>query len=848
MLRATLRSLLARKLRLVLSALAVVVGVSFVVGTFVLTDTLNHTFDTLFSTVNAKVNVQVRSVSAFDDTNADAVREPLSASLVPKIAAVDGVRAAVGSVSGTAQLIDPKTHKAVGNSGAPPIGIAWNGGTPVSTATIATGRPPARPGEIAVDKSTAGSSHLALGTRIDVQTKGPPAIYTMVGTFRIGGQDSLGGATVTAFDPATAQRVLLSAGHFSAVDVAAKGGVSQTALRDRVSAVLPKGVEAITGKELSAESASSVKKAIGGFSTFLLVFAFISVFVGAFIIFNTFSMLVAQRVRELALLRALGASRGQVRRSVQVEAAAVGFVGASAGLVLGGGLAVVLRALTAAFGAKLPSGGLVFAPRTFIAAYAVGLIVTGVAAFVPGRKAASVPPVAAMRETWVLPTRSLRLRGALGSVLVVGGAALLTLGLTSVKGKQATISVGGGALVCFLGIATLSPLLARPVTRLIGAPLPALFGATGNIGRENAMRNPRRTASTASALMIGLAVVSAFAVLGASIKQSVRDTVRNSLGADYILTAGKFGAVGFSPDVARSLTGKPGVQLATGLRGAPAKVHGSTTQVLAADPAALPDVLGLKKVAGNLGGLPAGSILVASDTAKSDGITVGQRLGVIFPETGATTLTVAGTYEANALAGKYVISTAEFERHYHNSLDMVVLVKRVPSADPVATGKLIRKTVAPFGNVDVRDQSQFIAQEESNIDALLGFVYVLLVFAVVIALFGIVNTLALSVIERTREIGLLRAIGMTRGQLRTMVRLEAVVISVFGAILGVVVGSLFGWAMTSALRSQGITSFAYPAVTIVCVVFAGGVLGVVAAIFPARRAAKMDILRAIATT
>ncbi len=848
MLRATFKSLLARKLRLALSALAVVVGVSFVTGTFVLTDTLNHTFDTLFSNINAKVNVEVRGRNALgDNTSANASRAPLPASLVAKVRAVPGVRAAVGGVTGQAQVINPKTGQALGSSGAPPIGLNWTGGQPTSTATIATGRAP-RAGEIVIDKSSADGAHLVLGTRLEVQSKGPPARYTLVGTFRIAGQDSLGGASVTAFDTATAQKVLLAPGQFSTIDVAALGELSQTAVRDRVARVLPAGDEAITGKQLADESASAVKKAIGGFSSFLLVFAFISIFVGAFIIFNTFTMLVAQRVRELALLRAIGASRGQVRRAVQIEALAVGIVGATVGLVLGAGLAIVLKALTAAFGVELPSSGLVFKPRTFIAAYGVGVLVTSAAAYIPGRKAATVPPVAAMRETFVLPTRSLRARGVAGGTMIGGGIIALIFGLAAVTGKSAAVVVGAGAGLCFLGIATVSPLLSRPFTRLIGAPLPVLFGATGRLGRENAMRNPRRTASTASALMIGLAVVSAFAVLGASIKQSVKDTVRNSLGADYILTSGRFGGVGFSPQVATALARQPGVASVTGLRAGAARVSGSTSTVLATDPAALPSVLGLKKVAGVLTGLSAGSILIDATTAKSDHLTVGQRVPVVYPQTGPATLTVAGTYERNQIAGNYVISTAEYDKHFDNPLDIVVLITRRTGADPVATTAAITKTVAPFRTIEVRDQTQFVQEQEKNVDKLLGFVYVLLVFAVVIALFGIINTLALSVIERTREIGLLRAIGMTRRQLRTMIRLESVVISVFGALLGVIVGSFLGWALVSALKDQGVSSLSYPVTTVAGVVLAGGVLGVLAAIVPARRAARMDVLQAISTT
>ncbi|AEH09635.1 MULTISPECIES: ABC transporter permease [Protofrankia] len=846
MLRATLKSLLARKIRLVLSALAVVAGVSFVTGTLVLTDTLNRTFDGLFANIFQNVAVSVRSTNAVDNTSGTSSRQPLSASVLDTVRGVDGVREAFGGVDGTAVLVNPRTGKAFDTGGGPSLGTNWDGGSQTSAVELASGRAP-RGAEIVVDRATADDADLRLGEQVTVLTNGGPTPYTLVGTFRIAGQDSFGGAAVTAFDTATAQRVLLAPGEFSSISIAADDGISQNELRDRIARVLPTGVEAITGKQLTDENANTVQEAIAGFSTFLLVFAGIAVFVGAFIIFNTFTMLVAQRVRELALLRALGARRRQVQFTVQLEALIVGFVGATLGLLLGAGLAVLLRIVTAAIGVSLPDGGLVFRPRTIIVAYAVGIIVTAVAAFVPARKAASVPPVAAMRETFVLPARSLRIRGVAGGALALIGAALLVLGLTTASGKGAAAVVGIGAGLAFLGVSTLSPLLARPVTRVIGSPLPALFGATGRLGRENAMRNPRRSASTASALMIGLALVSAFSVLGQSIKQSVTDTVRNNLGADFYLTSTSF-AQGFSPDVARSLRDAPGIELVTGLRSDVVRINDSKKQVTAGDPAALPTLLALKTTAGDLRALGRGSILIDEDTARDQKLSVGQEVPVVFPD-GPTTLRLAGTFEKSPVAGQYLISLDEFSQRFPtNTLDFFVLAKTVKDADLTQVRQEIDATVKPHPNVEVRDQSEFIRQQENQVDQLLGFIYVLLALAVVIALFGIVNTLALSVIERTREIGLLRAVGMSRRQLRRMVRLEAVVIAVFGALLGVAVGSFLGWALTIALKEQGIDTFAYPTPTIITVVIVGGLLGVLAAIFPARRAAKMDILRAIATT
>jgi putative ABC transport system permease protein len=843
MLRATLKSLFARKVRLFLSALAVVLGVSFVTGTLVLTDTLNRTFDELFAGIDKNVDVAVRAVNAVDKSN-DIDRPPVPASLIDTIKGVGGVREAVGEVNGQAVLVDPKTGEAYDTGGAPGIGTNWTGGTATAASELVEhGSAPHRE-QVVVDKATADDLGLHIGDKVSVLTR-QPGVFTVSGTFRVAGKDSVAGATVVAFDTETAQRLLLQPGQFSSITVAADDDVSQAQLRDRIAAVLPAGTEAITGKQLADEQASAIQEAIQGLSIFLLVFAAISIFVSAFIIFNTFTMLVAQRVRELALLRAVGASRGQVQVSVQAEAAIIGFVGAVVGLVLGAVLAVGLRALFGATGVRLPEGNLVFLPRTIVVALAVGLVVTGVAAFVPARKAGSVPPVAAMRETYVLPTRSLHIRAIGGAVLTVLGGIVMVAGLAS-TGSRAAVAVGAGAVGVFLGVATLSPLISPFVTGVLGKPLPRLFGATGTLGRRNAMRNPRRTASTASALMIGLAVVSAFAVLGESIKVSVRETVENSLGADFYLSPTSFG-LGISGDVARSLAGRPGVETATGLRFGKVGVGGKDVDVSADEPAALKGVLAVKGVGGDITKLGDGSILIDADTAAERGFAVGKKIPVVFPD-GPAELTLAGTYERNQLVGRYVVSLSEWSRHSPGDLDQFVMVKMAPHADAAAVRATIDQVTKPFPNIKVRDQTGFIAEQEDQINSLLSMIYVLLALAVVIAMFGIVNTLALSVIERTREIGLLRAVGMTRGQLRTMVRLEAVVIAVFGALLGVIVGSFFGWALASALKSQGITTFAYPVGTIFIVVIVGAVLGVVAAIFPARRAAKMDVLRAIATT
>jgi putative ABC transport system permease protein len=840
MLRATLRSLLARKLRLLLSAAAVVAGVSFVAGTLVLTDTLNNTFTSLFAGITRNVSVDVRAVNKVAPAS-DAGRASLPATLLAAVQqAAQGAGTAVPEVRGSLAPIDPRTGKPAGSASNPGIGMNWTGGEPTSVETVAAGRAPAGDGDVALDLATADRLGLRVGDQVKVSGTAT-GTFTLVGTFRIDGQDGLAGTPVTAFTLAEAQRMILAPDQLTAIYVAARPGVSQADLAARIARVLPATDEAITGHQLADEQASTVKQALSFLSTALLIFAGISVFVGAFIIFNTFTMLVAQRVRELALLRAIGASRSQVRLSVQVEAALVGFVGSTVGLALGVGLARVLDSAMGAFGVTLPAGGMVFRARTAVVAYLVGMLVTAAAAVVPAYKAATVPPIAALRDTYTITSRSLRTRAVLGVLGAGLGAAAIMYGLSRSSG---TGLVGAGAVAVFLGVAALSPALAGPVTRLLGAPLPALFGTVGRIGLRNATRSPRRTAATASALMIGLALVSAFSIFGQSIKVSVQDTVAKSFDTDYLLYVQNFAP--FSPTIAQTIAKQPGA-VVTAISGETVRLPGISTAdpVFAGDSAAIAAQMGLKPTDGGTLTLRSGQIAMDETRAKALGLRVGATVPVQFVDR-SETLTVAGIFTGSSQV-KLLISQDEWVKHAPTDQNFLVLVKVRPGADRAAVDAAVRTATMPFPTVHADDTAQFVAEQSKQVDQVLGLVYVLLALAVVIALFGIVNTLALSVIERTKEIGMLRAVGLRRGQMWLVVVLESVVIAVFGAALGVGVGSFLGWALVSALKSQGITSFAYPVTTIAGVLVLGGVLGVLAAVFPALRAARMNILRAIAT-
>lgn len=842
---AVVKSLLAHKLRLALTAISVVLGVSFITGTLVLTDTLSRTFDTLFGDVYKNTDVVVRAKAAFTDIQSADSREPVPAGVLDKVRTVNGVTEEVGEVEGYAQLVDPNTGKAVTTGGAPTLGETWTGSA-LSPLRLQSGRGPTSAGEVAIDASTADRRHIRVGDRVKVLLRGPVQSATVVGIVRFGSSGNAAGATIVAFDPTTAQRQLGVPGTYTSISIKGAAGVSQSTLRDRVAGELPTGYEALTGKALAKETASQIQQALGFIKTFLLVFAVIALFVGSFIIANTFSMLVAQRTRELALLRAVGASRRQVTRSVLAEALVVGVLGATVGLAFGLLVAVGLQALLGAFGAGLPKGPLVFKPATAVWAYVVGVGVTTIAAYLPARRASKIAPVAALRDDVALPERSLRRRAVAGVMATAVGAAAMAAGLAG-AGSTPALLVGLGALVVFIGVATLSPFASRPVIRVLGAPLGRLFGTAGGLSRENALRNPRRTAATAAALMIGLALISAMTVMASSVKSSTSQIIDRSLGADYLAHSANY--QGFSTDLASKVAAAAGVRSVSTLRFGKVQVGaGGNTDVIATQPEGVQDALNLHLAQGSIAGVGDRGLLVDEKVAKEKHWRVGQVVPVTFARTGRQQLTLAGTYSENQVAGKYLISTATYDKNFSSHLDNILLVAGRHGVPAKTTKAAVTAAAAAFPNVTVEDQTEFKKSQSKQVDQLLGLVTALLGLAVLIAVLGIVNTLALSVIERTREIGLLRAVGMSRRQLRRMIRLESVIISVFGALLGLVVGVVFGWALVRALKNDGISTLVIPVGQLALYVVLAGVVGVLAAVLPARRAAKLNVLRAVAST
>jgi putative ABC transport system permease protein len=844
MLRATLKDLRARKLRLVTTSIAVVLGVAFMAGTLVLTDTIGHTFESLFADVNTGTDALVRSEAAFSDRQGGAQRARLDAGILDTVRGVEGVAAAEASIQAYAQLVDGD-GKPVGNpaSGAPTIGGNWIDDDDLNPFELDSGRAPEAGDEVVIDRGSAKKAGFSVGDTATVLTQAGERPVTVVGIATFGGTDGPGGASVTLFTEEAAEAYLTAPGKIDAVKVTAAQGVSDERLAERIAEVLPAQVEVLTGAELTAEDQDTIQDGLGFFNTFLMSFAVIALFVGSFIIYNSFSILVAQRTRDMALLRAIGASRGQVLGSVLLEAVAVGVIASVLGLVAGVGMAALLRSLLSAMGIDLPAGDLVLSAKTVVVSVVAGLGVSVVSALFPARRAAGVPPVAALREVAADTSAGSRRRIGAGAGVTALGAAAITAGLFADAGVA---MVGLGAAVVFVGVAILGPVLARPLSRVLGAPLPRLKGMAGTLARENAMRNPKRTSVTAAALMIGVALVGAITILSSSTKASIRSAVEESFTGDLVVDSGSSaGSGGFSPELAAQLNGLGEVQAAAAIRLAEAEVEGSIREVQGIDPTRAEAVLDYGVRDGSLTALGATQIAVQQDMADKHHWSVGDAITVRFAETGDQELTIASIFEEKDLGGDYVIGLDAFEANVADQLDAKVYVQLAGGVDEAAGAAAVRDVAAGYPQAEVQDRADFVAAQTKQIDQLLNLIYALLALAVVIALLGIANTLALSIFERTRELGLLRAVGMTRGQLRAMVRWESVIIALLGTALGLLIGTSFGWVLVQALADQGLSRFTVPVGQLAVLVVIAAMAGVAAAVLPARRAARLDVLAAI---
>jgi putative ABC transport system permease protein len=830
-----IKGLLAHKLRLALTSLAIVLGVTFIAGTFVLTDTLHNVFYSLVGNVYQKVDFEVRGVAQFPGNTANAVRNPVPESLLETVRRVPGVEAAYGEVEGYAQFVS-RQGKAISTGGAATLGIDFDPDPRISELRLVEGRPPTTARDVVMDAGTAQKYDFKVGQTVRILSSGPPETFTITGIARFGTANNLAGATIAAFTLPTAQVMAGEVGQLDDINVVAKPHTDKQVVQRDIERTLPTGVEVVTGQTVVNEETSAIDQALSFFSTALLVFAFISLFVGAFTIFNTFSIIVEQRTRELALLRVVGASRRQVFRSVLGEAAIVGAVSSLIGIGLGVLSALGLEALLSGFGVTLPKGPLVFEARTVLVSMAVGVGVTVFSAVGPARRAVRIPPVAAITDRPEASSVSTRGRFIRGTAILVVGVGLLGVGLSA----PAIALAGAGSAAIFVGVAMLAPAVARPLAGAIGRPIAWAFGVPGRLGRENSMRSPRRTAQTASALRVGVALVSAITVFGASASKSATASVDQAIRADILVTASSGGLADSVPAI---LSAVPGVTREAVVYRGQFEFENSVATVTGAPAEHLGDTVILRMKAGGPGALGKGEILIDATTANSDHLSVGDVAPVKFAYTGLTHVRIGGVYESNALIGSFLVGDGYFLTHFLSPNPGGVLL-RTDGASSV--DRRVTQALSAYPNVKVQTRSQFEQAEVGAVNQLLGLVYALLALAVLIALIGIVNTLMLSVFERTHEIGLLRAVGMKRRQIRSMVRSESVVIAIFGAIIGIVIGTGMGIALVSSLRQQGITETVVPASRLVVFLVLSGVLGLVAATWPARRAANLDVLAAIA--
>jgi putative ABC transport system permease protein len=845
--RTTIKSIGAHKRRLLATSSAVVLGVAFLSGTLVLGDTMETGFGDMFGEANAGTDAIVRSSTEVGDDDVSE-RGLLDASVVEDVAAVDGVATAVPEIYGIGQIVGSDGDP-LGGNGPPTQAGNWIADPEINPWQIADGRAPEGPGEVVIDKASADDGDLQVGDATTIRTPDPVDV-TVVGiaTFGDAGADSAGPRTYAAFTTEFAQQVLLpEPGRISDVLVVADDGVTQQELVDRLEPALPDGSEALTGAALTDEQRSELEgDFLGFFKAFLLVFAGIALVVATFSIYNTFSILVAQRARESALLRALGASRRQVLGSTVAEALVVGVLASAIGVAAGVGLAAGLSALTESAGFAVAGTALVVETSALALAAVVGVVVTLVASVAPAVKASRVAPLAALRDVAVDRSGASWVRGLLG-VVVAGTGIAATVGGTA--GEGSLPMTGLGALLVVVGFVLLGPVVARPVAGAVGGPLALRRGMSGTLARRNAMRNPRRTAGTASALMVGVAVVTLFTVVAASVKQSIDDTVSEQFAGDLVIAQTDFSGAGLSPELEPAVAELPEVDLATGLGEAPMVVDGDDDVATVIDPVAAGQIFDLDVVEGSVDQLGDRQMALSADYASDHGLALGDPVPVSYSDGTGEELTVGAILGNDQLLGDLVLPKVAYESHASvRSSDVALLIDLVDGVSPADGEAAVQPVADRFGAPDVQDRQEYVDSVAGQIDQMLTIIYVLLVMAIVIALMGIANTLSLSIHERTRELGLLRAVGQSRRQLRRMVRGEALVVALFGTVGGLGLGTFLGWAMVKTIEAaEGLGAFAVPAGQLGVVVTLGAIVGVVAAVRPARRAAKLDVLQAIAT-
>ncbi|MEU6985280.1 ABC transporter permease [Streptomyces sp. NPDC046324] len=845
-LRLSLSALRAHKRRFVGTFTAILLGVAFLTGTLVMGDTLRSSFDSLFGNATRGTDAVVRSTSVVTvEGESQGTRRPVEASLADRIAEVPGVAAAVPRIEGAGQLVGAD-GKPIGGQGPPTLAGYWIQDPELNPYALSEGRAPERSGEVVVNRGAANTGDLAVGDTTVLRTPDPVKV-TVVGLATFGGEDGMGQVTYTGMTRADAEKHLTpKPGDASAVLVRAGPGTSQQELVDALAPVLPDGAEAITGEQSAQENTDMISgQFLTLFTTFLLVFSGVALLVSVFSIHNTFAIVVAQRTRENALLRALGASRRQVLGSTLVEAVAVGLVACAAGLLGGIGVAAGLQALFPAIGFSFPEGDLVISGLSMALPFAVGLLVCVGSALLPAVKAGRTAPLAALRETAVDESGASRVRALSGTGLLLAAVAVVLIGVLATPSLWLA---SAGAVLALAAFVVLGPVASSYAVRILGGPL---RGVNRGLARRNALRSPKRTAATATALMIGVAVVSLFTVFGASLKATMDQTVSRSFAGDVAVSTPAFGAggSGLSPRLAPALAELPEVETAVGLGKGVAEVDGEGRALTVTDPTALARSLDLGDVQGSLAGLGTDGIAVADAEADKSGLSPGSTTELAFTDGSRHTFTVKAVYEQSELAGDYVITREAWAPHRAQDSDTLVAVTFEDGVSAEAGTAAVEDVTTEYGNPEVQTRDEYAESSAGGIDMMLTLVYALLALAVLIALLGIANTLTLAVHERTRELGLLRAVGQTRAQLKAMVRWESVLVAAFGTVGGLALGGFLGWVLVKASdgASDSAFAFAVPPAQLAIVALVGLAAGVVAAWRPARRAARLDVLRAIAT-
>jgi putative ABC transport system permease protein len=852
MIRVALKGMLGRKLRTFLTALAIVLGVSMISGTYILTDTINAAFTNVLDSSYENADAVISGKVAFKNNESETATAPaFSDAVLTKVRRLPDVSAAVGSISDELKLIN-RNGKVISTGGGSAIAASVDppDDRQFNPLKLVSGQWPVGNGEIAIDQRTSEKSHFAVGDTISVAADDGVQSFEISGVAKFAKASSIGASTIAIFDVPTAQQLFHKVGRLDEVQVAAKQGASPEKLVREIRPLLPEAAKVKTAQAQTQENIDDVNTQTGIFQKVLLAFGIIALFVGAFVITNTLSITIAQRVREFATLRTIGGSRRQVLRSVMLEALVVGLMASLLGLFLGVGIAKGLNALFAAIGLEFPKNSMVIATRTIVVSIVVGVVVTLVASLRPALRATRVPPIAAVREGATLPTSRLSRFGPVASILVlVVGILLLVYGIfgSGLTTAVRLMALGFGTLILFVGVSMNAKRAVRPLSALVGWPGSRLGGAAGVLARENAMRNPSRTASTASALMIGLALITFVAILGAGLRSGFDDAVDKLFIADYALT----GSNGFDPFTkeADQLVGvTPGVTAVSPLRVGDARVFGDNTQVTGVTPN-ISDTVGIKWLHGGTS-VPAElgqtGAFVSNDYAKDHDLKLGSPIAVKTPTGQLLRLRLKGIFDppkGGSPFGDVTMSAATFDANYTKPQNTMTLINIKGGINDQNTARL-NLSLTSFPDVQIQTAQQFKKTQERDINLTLNVLYGLLGLSVIISLFGVVNTLVLSVFERTRELGMLRAVGMTRRQVRRMIRQESIITALIGGALGIAVGFFLAILTTQALSDEGVV-LAIPWKTLFIFVVATIAAGMLAAILPARRAARLNILRAL---